>query len=68
MNTIKAFELMLNNPTMPFVFGVVLIFALLLFAKVYTLHLALRGAKPAERPAIMREHKNMWQVRHRRRY
>ncbi|GHG09620.1 hypothetical protein Shyd_66470 [Streptomyces hydrogenans] len=31
--------------------------------RAWTFHVSMRGAPPADRPAIMREHKNMWQIR-----
>ncbi|WP_405977732.1 hypothetical protein [Streptomyces sp. NBC_00158] len=42
--------------------------ALTVFAKLYTFRLSMRGAKPSERPAIMREYRNMWQLRKPPRY
>ncbi|MGW6705435.1 hypothetical protein ACWGDE_11170 [Streptomyces sp. NPDC054956] len=68
MNPTTAFELILNNPTTPAVIGIVLLFALLILARLYMFRVAMRGAKPADRPAIMRAYKSMWQMRKPRQY
>ncbi|MGW4503832.1 hypothetical protein ACWENO_04240 [Streptomyces sp. NPDC004436] len=68
MNTNTAIQLLLSNPTAPVVGGTLLLYALILGARVYTFRLAIHGAKPSERPVIMREHRNMWRVRRPQRY
>ncbi|MFF2189718.1 hypothetical protein [Streptomyces sp. NPDC058155] len=63
MSTNQALELLLGQPTTPVAFAGLVLFALVMCARVYTFTVAMRGAKPAERPAIMREHSRMWAVR-----
>ncbi|GHE31951.1 hypothetical protein [Streptomyces hydrogenans] len=63
MSISNTLQLLLAHPATPFALALMVMFAIDRATRAWTFHVSMRGAPPAERPAIMREHKNMWQIR-----
>ena len=63
MSTSTTLQLLQSYPVPTFALVLLAMFAIDRATRAWTFHVSMRGAPPADRPAIMREHKNMWQIR-----